>query len=46
MVAGLLFDALPIAMYVLAAVSSITVGQRFHFVYKQYYGVQFNRPDR
>lgn len=39
MVAGLLLDALPIAMYALAAVSSITVGQRFYFVYKQYYGV-------
>ncbi|MGH8610830.1 MAG: CDP-alcohol phosphatidyltransferase family protein [Gammaproteobacteria bacterium] len=35
MVAGLVFDALPIAMYALAVVSSITAGQRFYFVYKE-----------
>ncbi|MGH8625805.1 MAG: CDP-alcohol phosphatidyltransferase family protein [Gammaproteobacteria bacterium] len=45
MVAGLLFDALPIAMYALATVSSITVGQRFYFVYKKYYGVNGGGPD-
>lgn len=45
MVAGLLLDALPIAMYALAAVSSATVGQRFYFVYKQYYGVHGGGPD-
>ncbi|MGH8657189.1 MAG: CDP-alcohol phosphatidyltransferase family protein [Gammaproteobacteria bacterium] len=35
MVAGLLLDVLPIAMYTLVAVSSITAGQRFYFVYKE-----------
>ncbi len=45
MVAGLLFDHLAIAMYVLAAVSAITVGQRFYFVYKQYYGVNVDSSD-
>ncbi|MGH8607615.1 MAG: CDP-alcohol phosphatidyltransferase family protein, partial [Gammaproteobacteria bacterium] len=35
MVAGLLLDALPIAVYALATVSSITAGQRFCFVYKE-----------
>jgi len=46
MVAGLLLDQLAIAMYVLAAVSSITVGQRFYFVYKQYYGVNGGGPEQ
>jgi CDP-diacylglycerol--glycerol-3-phosphate 3-phosphatidyltransferase len=45
MVAGLLLDQLAIAMYALAALSSITVGQRFYFVYKQYYGVNVGRFD-
>ncbi|MGH8646327.1 MAG: hypothetical protein ACREX4_18450 [Gammaproteobacteria bacterium] len=34
-VAGLLLDVLPIAMYVLVAVTSITAGQRFYFIYKE-----------
>ncbi|MGH6636550.1 MAG: CDP-alcohol phosphatidyltransferase family protein [Gammaproteobacteria bacterium] len=46
MVAGLLLDALAIAVYALAAVSSVTVGQRFHFVYKQYYGVNGGGPEQ
>ncbi|MGH8581168.1 MAG: CDP-alcohol phosphatidyltransferase family protein [Gammaproteobacteria bacterium] len=35
MVAGLLLDSLAIAMYALAAVSSITAAQRFHVVYQE-----------